>query len=198
MLTFTFPTNVSLDLVLQEYVVRRDKLRGLQLAPFIDLRTQKVRWDLRDNVRGLTKTHVMGTDPKIGRRPGSTLKEYSPFYFKEADLIKEDEILRSRELGTLGCVISMDTEVARTMKDRVDKNFLRAESLVWQMFTGLITLDDDNVKASETFPIQTLDGSNWGDLANGVPLKDFGDVGLKFPGSGATGDGAIAVMNQKT
>jgi hypothetical protein len=197
-LIFTFPTNVSLDLVLQEYVVQRDKLRGLQLAPFIDLLTQKVRWDIRDNVRGLTKTHVMGTNPQLGKRPGSKTKEYTPFYFKEEDVIKEDEILRSRELGTLGGVVSIDTEVALTMKNRVDRNFLRAESLIWQMLTGLITLDDANVKASETFPIQTLDASNWGDLSNGAPLKDFMDVQLLFPGSGASAAGAMAFMNQKT
>jgi hypothetical protein len=197
-LTFTFPTNVILNLVLQEYVTARDRLRGLKIAPFLDFQTQKVRWDLRDNVRGLTKSHVMGTDPKIDIRPGSVLKEYDPFYFKEADLIKEDEILRGRELGTLGGVVSLDNEIARTMKSRVDRNFLRAEWLIWGMLTGSIVLNDDNVKATETFPIQTFDASDWTNHGTATPLKDFNAVLLKFRGTGAGAQGAVAYMNQTT
>lgn len=199
MLTYQFPTNVTLQRVLQEYVIRRERLRLIKLFPFLDVAFQKIRWDVRDNVRGLTKTHVMGTEPKIGVRPGSVLKEYSPFYFKEEDLIKEDEILRARELGTLGGVINLDLEIARTMQNRVDRNFLRAEWLLAGMVSGAITLDDPNVKASEVFPVQHFaDASDWTDRDHGTPLKDFNAIKLLFRGTGASAQGAIALMNQTT
>ncbi len=141
----------------------------------------------------------MGTDPKIGIRPGSVLKEYEPFYFKEADLIKEDEILRARELGTLGGVVNLDAQIARTMKARVDRNFLRAEWLTWGMLTGSIALNDDNVKASETFPIQTAQTDiPFSNHDQAKPLAFFNSIRLKFRGTGAGAQGATAFMNQTT
>src|SRR4051812_31088187 len=125
MITYKYPTNVALDIVTQEYVAQTEKMLGEQIMPFTDTATQRVQWDELDSERGMTAPHVMGTDPKIDVRPGSTLREFEPIAFKETDLVKENELLRARALGTLGGVVNISDLIARIAKARVDKNRIR-------------------------------------------------------------------------
>ena len=196
---YRFPTNVSMTEVTQEYAVQREKLLGLQIAPFEPHMTTKVQWDELDRERGMTAPHNMGSDPKVGRRPGSKLREYEPIPFKETDLITEPELLRARAFGTLSGVIDLHDTVARTMKSRVDKTYLRAEWCVWAALRGRLQIDENGVHVDETFPVQTYDVVNdWDDFANATPMRDDMAVALLFRGTGATAKGAKAYLNQTT
>src|SRR5882724_8224085 len=101
MITFRFPTNVSVDGVVQEYVIQRDKLVGISLLPFADLPTQVVVWDELDRERGMTAPHNMDADPKVGKRPGSKRRQYEPLYFKETDVLNESDIFMPRAIGSV-------------------------------------------------------------------------------------------------
>jgi hypothetical protein len=116
MITYRFPTNVSLTEVTQDYVIQRENLLGIKLMPFVRRDTQIIEWDELDFEIGMTAPHNMNTDPKIGGRPGSKTHKYTPLFFKETDLLKESDFLMPRAMGTLGGVIDMSAEIARPRK----------------------------------------------------------------------------------
>lgn len=197
--TYTYPTNVSLDRVIQQYVIDTSGFLGLQILPVETQMTQRVQWDEMDNERGMTAPHLMGTDPRIDLRPGSRLREYEAIPFKETDLVKENEILRARELGTLGGVINLNPLVARLAKARMDKTRIRQEWTIWAALRGQLTINENNVFVNETFPVQQYTAVvGWDIRGSGTPLRDFNAVKLAFRGTGATIAGAKAYMNQAT
>lgn len=198
MLTFTFPTNFQLNLLAQELVIDPAAFIGIgRLAPVMDFYTQRVQWEHLDLERGMTAPHVMGTDPKIDRRPGSVLREYTPIAFKQSDLVKEEELLRAREIGTIGNVVSCDRICARILAARKLKTWVRLEWSIWQMFSGNLAIDENNVKVSEVFPVQTFATTvPWATHATATPLKDVTAACLKFRGTGATGQGGVIYLNQ--
>ncbi|OLE52685.1 MAG: hypothetical protein AUG51_17080 [Acidobacteria bacterium 13_1_20CM_3_53_8] len=197
-LTFTFPTNVELDVVTQEYIIETDKFIGEQEMPDTEFQTQKVRWDERDSERGMTAPHAMDSDPRIDKRPGSKTREYEAIPFKESDLIKESELLRSRELGTLGGAINLDRIVTQTARARMDKTKLRAEWCRWQCLGGELEINENGVYVHETFPVQTYEvATSWDNRDEAVPLRDANLVALKFPGTGASAEGAKEYLNRK-
>lgn len=199
MLVLTFPTNYELDIVTQEYMIQRERLLGQSILPFQEYFTQKVRWDEKDSERGMTAPHAMDSDPRVDKRPGSVTREYEPIPFKETDLIKESELLKARELGTLAGAISLDRLVMDTMKARTDKTFIRAEWLIWQTLLGGFTINENGVKVVETFAVQTYDPAvAWDAHATAKPLADFNATKLLFRGTGASAMGAMAFFNQKT
>jgi hypothetical protein len=196
-LQLTVPTNSELDLVIQEYTNKPDEFIGATILPDEDHYTQKVRWDEKDTDRGMTAPHTMDADPKIDKRPGHKTREYEPGAFKETDVIKESEMLRARELGTMSGVIDLGRTVAEISQERMNKTKTRVEWLRWQTLQGSLTIDENGVKISETFPIQTYDAEDgWDTHADATPIKDFNAVALKFRATGASAQGAKAYMNQ--
>ncbi len=198
-LVLTYPSNHELDMVVQEYVVQTENFRGAEILPETEAMTQKVRWDEKDSDRGMTLPHVMGTDPKIDKRPGSKTREYEPIPFKESDVMKENEILRARELGTLNQTINLSRAVAEMVSSRMDKTKIRVEWLRWQTLRGAIALNENGVKVEETFPVQSYTPLiGWDQLATATPLLDINAIKLKFRGTGASANGAQIWMNQTT
>ncbi len=186
-------------MVVQEYTAQTDNFIGAEILPETEAYTQKVRWDELDTDRGMTAPHEMGSDTRIDKRPGMKTREYTPIPFKESDVLHEGEILRSREMGTLGNVLNLDREVARITKARLDKTRIRMEWLRWQTLRGSISVNENGVVVSETFPIQSHDVSvDFDELATATPLKEYNAVKLKFRTTGASAMGAKAYMNSKT
>ena len=93
----------------------------------------------------MTTAHQQDSDPKVTERPGSQLREYTPMFFKESELIKESELLNARAFATLGGVVNIDALVADRLRSRIDKDFIRAEFLIWKMLFGNITLNENGV-----------------------------------------------------
>jgi hypothetical protein len=198
-LIYRFPNNFVVDTATQEYFVEREKFVGDKIMPFTPVMAQKVIWDVRDNERGMTAPHVLGTDPKVGTRQSSKLKEYDPIYFKETDPIREDELLRARALGTIAGVVDLHQLIGQVIRDREDKNFIRAESLRWQAAQGELHINENGVVVDEVFPVQhfyTL--IDYDDLPNATPLKDDNAAALMFRGTGASAKGAVCYLNQTT
>ncbi|MET0626574.1 MAG: major capsid protein [Pyrinomonadaceae bacterium] len=196
---YRFPTNVSMTQTTQEYAIEREKLLGLKIMPFEEHMTTQVEWDELDSERGMTSAHNMGTDPKIGRRPGSKTHRYEPIPFKETDIVGESELLRARQFGTLGGVIDLHETIGRIQKARVDKNFIRAEWCVWSALRGHLVVEENGVSVDETFNVQSYSvEDDWDEFASATPLADDQAVALKFRGTGASAKGARAYLNQTT
>jgi hypothetical protein len=198
-LVLTFPTNAELNEVVQAFQDDPSQHIGAGILPVNTSMAQKVRWDERDHDRGLTAPHVMGTDPKTDTRQGHKTYEYDPIPFKETDLLKESEILRARELGTLSNTLDLSAEVARIARNRYNKTMARIEKLRWDTLRGAVAIDENGVKVNETFAVQTHTPIvDWDDVDNAKPLADFNLLKLLFRKTGASAAGAKAYMNQTT
>lgn len=198
-LLLTYPTNNELDLVVQEYTAQTDTFIGAEILPEEEQDTQKVRWDEMDADRGMTAAHAMGSDPKTDKRPGSKTREFEPIPFKESDVLKENEILRGRELGTQNGVINLDREITRIAKARMDKTKIRVEHTRWQCLRGTLAINENGVIVNETFPVQSYDTLvPFSTVATATPLKDFNAAKLLFRGTGASAKGAKAYLNETT
>lgn len=199
MITYRVPTNVAVDGVLQEYVPQTEGFLGLEWMPFKELNAQMVVWDEKDRDRGATSYHNMDADPKIGKRPGSKRHKYTPIPHKETDVINESDLLMPRQLGTLGGVIDVSTEIGEITGERARKNKLRAEIEVWQALKGQLSVHRDGVDIEETFPVQEYDVDvDWDELDTAKPLSDWMKMVLKFRFTGASAAGAEAAMNSTT
>jgi len=199
MITYRFPTNVSVDGVLQEYVIQREKLKGINLLPFQNLYTQRVVWDELDRERGATAPHNMNADPKVDDRPGSKRHEYTPIPHKETDLLTERDILMPATLGTLGGVLDLSTEIGRITKARADKSYIRAEMEIWQALRGHLQVNENGVVVDEVFPIQTYNALvDWDEFETATILVDLMNVALKFRFTGASARGAVGYLTQTT
>lgn len=197
---YQFPTNVELDVVVQEYQVEHEKLILEEVLPFEEHFSQRVRWDEEDNEEGMTPPHNMDTDPRIEERPGSRTHEYEGIPFKGSEVLKESDLLRGRELGTLGGVINVDREVMRRTRSRIDKTHIRAEWCRAQVLsTGELHINENGVVVDEVFNIPSYTPLvPWDNPDDATPLKDANAVALMFAGSGASADGAVEYMNQFT
>ncbi|MCP9494277.1 MAG: major capsid protein [Pyrinomonadaceae bacterium MAG19_C2-C3] len=198
-ITYTFPTNHELNLLVQEYSVERETFMGEEIMPFEPQMTQRVMWDDLDSERGMTHLHNMDTDPRTVGRPGSRVRSYEPIFFKEQELIKESDLLMARQYGTLNGVINIDELVMRRKRALEDRAYIRAEQLRWMALGGEVHLNENGVRVDETFPVQHYYPIvPWTATNMATPLADFLAQLLLYRGTGATATGATAYMNQTT
>lgn len=197
MITYKFPNPVELNMMTQAYVIDRSRMKGQTIIPFKNTELSKVQWDELDNERGMTAPHQQDTDPKVVARPGSKLREYTPIFFKESEVIKESELLNARAFGTINGAINLDELVATRLKARIDKDFIRSEWLIWAMLQGQIAIDENGVKVDETFDTLTFTPNvDWDQHATATPLADARTFSRLFRPTGASASGAVIIVNQ--
>lgn len=199
MLTFLVPTSVELRGPIQNYVQAMDRFKGLSILPFADSFSQFIETDVRDNDEGMTKPHVLGTDPAIDARAGSKRYRYDPLYFKESDVLNEADLLRARNLGTFGQPVDLVTEVTRLAKKRAMKTMTRVEWTIWQVLGGHLQFNENGVKVDQTWNVAShTPTEDWDNFDDSTPLTDL-DVALdKFDGTGARAEGARIFGNRQT
>ncbi len=198
-INWRFPTAVELDFVVQEYAgVAQEQMLGHQILPLVERNTDRVRWDILDNDRGMTRPVAPDADPAFDERLGVTTKEYTPLEFGQFARIPRSEIESARRLGTLGEVVDVSELVTRELTRQLNKVHLRIEFLIWQALLGQISFNENGVVVTETFPVQTYTAAtSWADRANATPLRDFDAVALLMRGTGASLSGARAYANRK-
>ncbi|HQZ81610.1 MAG TPA: major capsid protein [Pyrinomonadaceae bacterium] len=198
-LVLSFPTNAELNAVVEAFVPDPAEFVGSTILPLTESMYQEVQWDERDRERGLTAPHLLGADPRVDTRQGSVRRSYTPIPFKESDLLKEDELLRARQLGTMAGTLDIASEIARLARNRWVKTMNRIEKLRWDALAGQITINEGGVSVSESFAVQSYtSATGWDTPTTATPLADFDAVKLLFRGTGASAAGAKAYMNQST
>lgn len=198
-LVLKFPTNREMDVTTQEYQRDASKLAGQKILPMKESMAQKVEWDELDNDTGMTRVHTMDADPKVSSRPGSKLKSYEPIPHKEAEVVKESELLKARAFGSLGGVMDIEQYVMEAFQRGMNKDDIRIEWETWQALQGQLLIEEDGYALTETFPIQEFTPDvEWDELENARPLADIDAAGQLFAGTGASAQGALMWANHFT
>jgi hypothetical protein len=202
MITYRFPTNVSIEETVAEATPNTDGLLFTEWMPFEGVSTQVVVWDEKDSLKtnGGTAYHNMDADPKIGNRRGSKRHQFAPIPHKETDVLNESDLLMPRALGSFGDVVDWTTEIGEVTADRMHQNKIRADGERAQLLKGHLHVDQDGVYVDETIAVQTYDVAvDWDELATAKPLYDWVQITKKFSlSTGATAIGAEAAMNSTT
>lgn len=199
-INWKYPTSVELDFVVQEFkATAMESMLGHQVLQLVERNTSRIRWDVLDNDKGMTSAITPDADPPFDQRPGLTTKEYTPIDFGQFARIPRSEIEGARQPGTLGVPLDVTEMTVRELSRQLNKVHVRIESLIWAALQGSMSVNDNGVTITETFPVQTFTASPlWSTLATATPLKDFDAVGLLFRGKGASMAGARAYANRKT
>jgi hypothetical protein len=198
-LVLKFPTNVEMDVTTQEYTRDASKLEGQQILPITPKQAQKVEWDERDNVLGMTAIHTMDTDPKVRKRRGSKRHSFEPIPHKESELVKESELLKVRAFGTLGGVINIEELVMDAFRDAMTLDDVRIEWEIWQALLGELIINENGYQLDEVFPVQQYTPNvPWNHREGAFPLRDHNAIAQLFAPVGASAEGAVERMNQKT
>jgi Phage major capsid protein E len=192
-----FPQNFELTELYQEYVRTSEGFKAKNILPFVERNYTRVEWDEKDNARGMTPPHNMDANASIRSRRGGKRRSYEPIPFKATEIIKESELLKAAQLGTMGNVVSIDELAMESFNTRKQEDAVRAEQVAWDALQGEIDINENGVKVHETFPIQEYTPTvPWDELATAAMLEDMNATSLMFRGTGATAQGAEFWMNQ--
>jgi len=123
-----------LQKVVKEIVNDPSTYLGAKYLPSVALPVRKVRVEVWEATGGLTKEHVVGTDPTYIQSGGFRTQEFEPPAYKEKIIVDEKEILYLREVG-------MNDRSQRGVKQYIDRRVdqlnrrleARIEKLRWDV-----------------------------------------------------------------
>jgi hypothetical protein len=196
-----FPTTQEVSHVVRNRVVDPAQFIGTRFCPVRNYWAKDIEYDVLEASRGMTKAHLIGTDPKVATLAGQSRKRMGTGYWKETYRIGEDELLFARQAGTYNQRAGRD-QVLQRAKELDDRLETRLEWLRWQpLVNGQLAVDEDGVKYTVDYSLPEAnlpvleDNSCWSVKTGCDPLADIGTWLLLFRGTGARG--VEAYFNQK-
>lgn len=96
---FNDENTAVLQKLVKEIVNDPSTYQGSKYIPSVALPVRKIRTEVIEASGGLTKDHLVGTDPEYIQSFGTRVQEYEPPAYKEAIRYDESKLLFLRELG---------------------------------------------------------------------------------------------------
>lgn len=196
-----FPTTRELTHIVRNRSVDPKRFIGAGFCPVTDHYAKDIEYDVLEASTGMTKAHNVGTDPKVVKLPGQTLKRMGTGYWKETYRINEAELLYARQAGTINQRAGRDLVLKRSleMDDRLET---RLEWLRWQPpVAGQVVVDENGVKYTVDYGIPAANkpelagNAQWSDTVNSDPITNITTWLMLFRGTGARGVEAYFNMN---
>lgn len=196
-----FPTTQEISHIVRNRTVDTSQFIGAKFCPVRDVFAKDIEFDIIEASTGMTKPHNIGTDPKVVTLAGRSRKRMGTGYWKETYRINEEELLYTRQAGTLNQRAGRDVvlERAKEMDDRLET---RIEFLRWQpVVAGALAIDENNIKYTVDYGVPAankpaLEGAAlWSDLDDADPVAHITTWNMLFRGTGARGVEAAFNMN---
>jgi hypothetical protein len=204
MATYAFPDSLAIQQIAQDYLANLTMNDPVfKILPLRNVDEAFLRWEQKDNYRGLQAVRGINGEPVRIKRQG--LKQYlmSPGVYGEFDEIDEVELTNRRALGTFGTPVNI-TDLTTEAQERLTKRQVdRLKGIAWTaLTTGTFAISTENgpVLHTDSFSLQTFTASpGWRTYATATPLADFRSVKLKHRGHSVSfGPDATAYMNSVT
>lgn len=173
------------------------------LFPIMDDTDDVLRWEQRDNYKGLQQIRGLNGDPPKVVHTGGKGYIAQPGVFGEQYNIDERELTKRRKDGTFDQHADI-TDLVRLGQDfLLGRELDRMRYVGWTLATtGTISIAnaDGVILYADTFPLQTFTASvSWATLATATPLADLRSVKLLQRGHSVDfGSRAILYVNQTT
>lgn len=169
-----FPSPRVLSLAINQWSAESTNFIGGSILPAINHDAPTIEWDELAGISGMTQVSAMDADAlAVAKQILRTYKE-DPFVFKEIDWLEESDLLRVRMRGMFnrlaGEQLAMDQ--ARRLSLRLD---VRDEWLTWKAIQGSLAIDENNVKRTITYGVQTpsAPSTKWDTVASATPIDNI-------------------------
>ena len=203
-LTYTYADSEELKLIEQELLPSLEEDDPiLKEFPATEVRSNRVRWEQKDNYKGLQQLRGLNGAPNHVQRVGAKEYDMAPGVYGEYTTIDEKELTERRQWGTFGDPIGIDDLVADAQMYLLQRRLDRRRQICWGLVTtGTFSIPHPRggVMHTDAFSIQTYTAAvAWGTHATATPFKDIRAAALKYRGKSVDfGKGAKLYMNRTT
>ena len=104
-----------------------------------------ISWDILGPGGGMTQPHALGTNPRMVKQTALKTKSMKTAYWKEFIRLDEADLLEVRNVGPRFQERAAETLVMRSVNRLDNRLFTRMEWLVWQMFNGTLSLNENGI-----------------------------------------------------
>lgn len=165
----------ELEAVMQETIADPSTWIGENYMPINEVGSRTLRAVIEEGSGGMTREHVINTDPHLVQRPGRRVVEYRAGFYREKLDLDEDTILHLRDYGNSNLALrGVQNEIEAALLKARRRIQTRMEYERWNtIFTGIYTYlglaTDFGVpggnRVTPTVP--------WATAATATPLKDI-------------------------
>jgi hypothetical protein len=202
--TYTYPEAEELKLIEQELLPTLSEDDPiLKEFPTTEVRSDRVRWEQKDNYKGLQQLRGLNGAPNFVNRVGAKEYDFAPGVYGEFTLIDEKELTTRRQWGTFGDPITIDDLIADAQAFLLQRRLDRLRLILWTLvLTGTFSVPHPRggIMHTDVFNIQTFDSNvGWGTYATATPFADIRALALKYRGKSVDfGKGARLYINRTT
>lgn len=190
--------------VISEFQPDNTKYVGSSLCP---LNTTKwnnspkiISWDILGAGGGMTYATTLGANPRMVKMTPLKTKAMRTAYWKEFIRLDEDDLLSVRNVGTKDRQRAAEMLVMMAVNRLDNRLFTRMEWLIWQMFSGTLSINENGVIRSINYEIP---GGNfvtasplWSSYSDAHPVLDLQTWSQKFTDIGTELE--VVYINQQT
>ncbi len=202
--TYSYPTSEELMLIEQELLPTLEPDDPiLKEFPQVEKRAHRVRWEQKDNYKGLQQLRGLNGAPNYVNRVGGKEYDFQPGVYGEFTTLDEKELTERREWGTFGDPISINDLIADAQAFLLQRRLDRLRQILWSLvLTGTFSVPHPRlgVMHTDVFNIQTFDSTvGWGTYATATPFADIRALKLKYRGKSVEfGTSAKLYINSTT
>jgi len=164
-------------------------LIGQSLCPMETSDLQKIVIDYVESTFGMTQPVAMNSASPLAPAKGMYQRTFKPAFWREKIRFDEEEILTLRQPGTEGKRWGKG-QVQDAVQQLDSRLQTRIEWLIWQMFGGTITINENGVSFAINYNIafSVQAATSWATVASADPLSDITNWVQKFRGTGIKAD----------
>lgn len=190
--------------VISEFQPDNTKYVGSSLCPMNTTKWNNspklISWDILGAGGGMTNATTLGANPKMVKMTPLKTKAMRTAYWKEFIRLDEDDLLNLRGVGRNDRTRLAEQLVMMAVNRLDNRLFTRMEWLIWQMFSGTLSINENGVVRTINYEIP---GGNfvtasplWSSYSDSQPVTDLQTWGQKFTDIGTELD--VVYINQQT
>lgn len=190
-----WPTPELITEVISEFQPDPSKYIGLSLAPLNtnswNNSPRTITWDILGAGGGMTSAHALGTNPSMVKMTALKTKAMKTAYWKEFLRLDEADLLEVRNVGPKFRERAAEMLIMNAVNRLDNRLFTRMEWLIWQMFSGTLTLNEKGVVRTIDYEVpagnKVTASPLWTSPSTADPVKDiqtwsqlFSDMGTEI------------------
>ena len=192
----TWPEPQLITEVISEFQPDPSRYMGLSMCP-MDTTSHNnspkiISWDILGAGGGMTQAHSLGANPRMVKQTSLKTKTMRTAYWKEFIRLDEDDLLSVRNVGPKFQERAAEMLVMKSVNRLDNRLFTRMEWLIWQMFSGTLTLNENGVVRTINYAIpagnMVTAAPLWSSIATANPVRDIQDWAKKFSDIGTVLD----------
>lgn len=199
-----FPTNEKLSEIAQEKLPALEADREIfKIFPTRMQDEWEYSFEQLDRFKGLQKLRGLNGEPTRVKQIGTNRYQVKPGVYGEFQILEEDQLARSRAIGTFGKPIDLTELVLRAQDLLLQRRLDRIEAIGWSALTTntfSVAAPSGAILHTDTFNFRTFTSSvGWTTPLTATPLNDFRSIVPLHRGySVAFDSNATAYMNYDT